>query len=73
MKGDLKPLTKEQAIVISAYTGDLAGSFGDLQAAIEERLGRPVWTHEFASAEFAKQIREAFKEDFLVLCGAENK
>jgi len=30
------------------FTGELAMDFGDFHAALEEALGRPVWTHELA-------------------------
>ena len=30
------------------FTDELAMDFGDFHAALEEALGRPVWTHELA-------------------------
>ncbi|MNG11674.1 hypothetical protein D3C84_952270 [compost metagenome] len=62
----IMPLTLEQAIVISAYTGFLvAPNFGLVHEAIEKKLGRPVWTHEIPATH--DEIREAFKDDFLSL------
>lgn len=58
-------LTKEQAIVISGYTGILICDFGDLHEEIEKRLGRPVWTHEMPSIE--EEIKSAFRDDFMSL------
>lgn len=50
--GDImKRLTKEQANVIGAYTMVLCGTFSDLHEAVEKKLGRPVWTHQFADKE----------------------
>lgn len=64
----MQKLTKEQAIIISAYTGFTACNFGDLHQAVEQKLGRSVFTHEFASPAIMEQIQEAFREDFLAIC-----
>lgn len=60
-------LTKEQAVVISAFTGVLACDFGDMHEYIEKKLGRPVFTHEMASEKVMKEIKAATKQDFLSL------
>ena len=65
----MKPLDLDQAVVISAYTGVICCNFSDMHEEVEKRLGRPVFTHEFASKElFDDQIKPAFKDDFLALC-----
>lgn len=61
-------MTKEEKIIISAYTGVLMCDFGDMQKYIEEKLGRPIWTHELANHEVWEQIKKATKSDFLALC-----
>ena len=61
------PLTRDQAAVISAYTGFLIGTFSDMHEYAERVLGRPVMTHEFGSHATADELREAAKEDFLAL------
>lgn len=61
-------LTKEQAIIISGYTGFMACRFGDFQEDVEKRLGRPVWTHEFGSKEMRDKLIEVYKEDFVAMC-----
>lgn len=61
-------LTKEQAVIISAYTGFLACSFSDLQEYAQKLMGRPIWTHEFADPVVADKIRELSKQDFLAIC-----
>ena len=58
-------LTLEQAIVVTGYTGKLACAFADFHRDVEIRLGRPVYTHEFGSREFADQLAELYKPDFL--------
>ena len=59
-----KPLTIEQAVIVSAYTGYLICDFALMHKAIEERLG-PVFTHQLPDLQ--PQISEAFKADFIAL------
>lgn len=65
----MNPLTKEQAVVVSAYTGVLICEFSDMHKAIEDRLG-PVWTHQLAEPEIWSRIKEAFRDDFMALTPA---
>jgi hypothetical protein len=63
-------LTIEQGIIITGYTGILTcKDFSIFHKDVEKRIGRPIWTHEFADTEFAKEIKELYKEDFLKLIG----
>lgn len=64
----MQKLTKEQAIVIMGYTGITTCSFSDFHADVEKRLGYPVWTHEFATEEFAEKLRKVYFEDFINMC-----
>jgi len=65
----MKPLDLDQAVVISAYTGIMCCNFSDMHKEVEKRLGRPVFTHEFASKElWEDEIKPAFKDDFIALC-----
>lgn len=63
----MKKLTKEQAVVVSAYTGFLICDFGDMHEYIGKIMGRSVFTHEMACEEVMLEIREAAKDDFLAL------
>lgn len=69
---DFKPsvprLTKEQAIILTGFTGIAFGPFSHFHEDVEKRLGRPVWTHEFASEDLMNHIKELYKEDFLSVC-----
>lgn len=65
---NIPKLTKEQAAIIGAYTGYAAGPFSDIHGYAERVLGRPIWTHEFASKRVVEELREAAKPDFLSLC-----
>ena len=60
-------MTKNEAAIVTAYTGVLCGSFESFQVYVEALLGRPVWTHEFADAALANEIRILSRPDFLAL------
>jgi hypothetical protein len=67
--GKMNPkLTKEQASILGAYTGILCGNFGDFHKYAEKILGRPIWTHEFASEKFVEELKQKSKKDFLSIC-----
>lgn len=61
-------LTAEQAAIIGAYTGIACGNFHGIHLYAEKKLGRPIWTHEFASKSVWEELKEKSKEDFLSLC-----
>lgn len=63
-------LTKEQANIITGFTGVSAGNFGDFQIAAEKKLGRVLFTHEFALHSVWEEIKEAFKDDFIAMCAS---
>jgi hypothetical protein len=65
----MQKFTKEQAIIISGYTGIMACKFEHLQEDAQKRFGRPLWTHEFGSeAGLNETIRELYKADFIAMC-----
>lgn len=52
-------MTKQEAVLISAYTGFLlTKNFSDVHGFCEGLLGRPIYTHEFASESTMEEIRE---------------
>lgn len=53
----MQQLTKEQAAIIGLYTGVTFGPFADIHKLAEEVLGRPVFTHEFASQKIYDEVR----------------
>lgn len=61
-------MTKDEKLIISAYTGVLMTSMDELHQFIEQKLGRSVWTHELANPSVTDAIKEAVKDDFLKLC-----
>lgn len=64
-------MTKQEAAIIMAYTeiSMLTGhDFSIFRKYIEEKLKRPVWTHELADKAVWEQIKESSREDFINLC-----
>lgn len=61
-------MTKQERIIVSAYTGVMMCKFEDLHKYIEKILGRPVLTHEMAFETVQKEIREKSISDFIALC-----
>lgn len=64
----LEKLTKEQAIIISGYTGVMCCAFNLLHEDVERRLGRSVFIHEFGSAGLGDTVSQLYRADFLALC-----
>lgn len=64
-------LTKEQAIVLTGFTGRLCCRFSDFHEDAEKRLGRPIYTHEFADKAMSKTLEELYRVDFKKLIGAD--
>lgn len=56
-------LTERQAVVLSAFTGKHLCPFFELHNAIEEKLGRVVYTHQFAEPGIWEEIRDAFADE----------
>lgn len=50
-------MTKKEKLIVSAYTGVLMCDYEDMHAYIEEKLGRPVCTHELAQLDIWDEIR----------------
>ena len=61
-------MTKEEAILLSAYTGVLlVPDFSDVHKFCEDTLGRPIWTHEFADQDVQKEIQEKLHPQIMEL------
>ena len=59
--------TKEQAIVITGFTGKLACKFADFHEDVEKRMGEPVFTHQFGDEQFFEQVKSLYRDDFLAM------
>lgn len=62
---DIQKLTKEQAVIISGFTGILCGEFSDFHADVEKRLGRRVQAFEFGFKEFSAEVKRLYEADFI--------
>ncbi len=56
-------LTKEQAIILTGFTGVACGKFSDFYEDVEKRLGKPITTLGLGIR--AKEIKELYRADFL--------
>ena len=57
-------MTKQEAIICSAYTGVLFDiDIADMFNYIESKMCRPIMTHEYPT--LIEEIKEATKADFL--------
>lgn len=54
-------LPAEAIVAFQLYEPLLCMDFGDFHKAVEEALGRPVWTHEFANGDSLKSEFEGKK------------
>jgi hypothetical protein len=64
-------MTKHELAIIMAYTGisTLTGEdFNIFHKYVEDLMGRPVYTHEFASRFIENELKERSKPDFIRLC-----
>ena len=61
-------LTEEQAAIMMAFTGISCGPFELFYRYAQEKLDRPVRTHEFATKGLMAEINEASREDFFSFC-----
>ncbi len=57
----MKKLTKEQAIIVTGFTGKLIGKFSDFHKDIEKRLKIPIMLDEMAHLDSAA----IYKDDFI--------
>ena len=61
-------MTKEESLLISAYTGYmLCLQFSELHEYIEGVMGEPVFTHQMGSEEFNKALRGKLQPKILEL------
>lgn len=61
-------MTREEAILLSAYTGFLlAPDFSEVHKFCENTLGRPIWTHEFARPALQNEIQEKLRPQIMEL------
>ena len=66
-------MTRDEAILLSAYTGFLlVQDFSDVHKFCEDTLGRPIWTHEFADEDVQKEIQDKLRPQIMKLIYSTN-
>jgi hypothetical protein len=64
----MNKITRKQAAIIGAFTGVTCGPFEDIHEYVNSLPGfKGIMTHNFASNETAKRIKEASRDDFIAL------
>ena len=63
----MNPLTLDQAVILTGFTGVLMCPFHYIHKDVEKRLNRSVWTHEFADQEFVNKLKGLYRDDFMWL------
>lgn len=71
LRKEIKKMTKQEKLIVSAYTGFLMTNFDDFHEYVEKLLNRPVFTHEFGLDIIINEIKAKSKADFLKLCKEE--
>ena len=61
-------LTREQAAILSAYTGMTCGPYIDLRDYVEKKLGSGTITDSALVLLGEEGVRRLAKEDFFMLC-----
>lgn len=64
-------ITDRERAIIMAYTGTtmlVGDKLSIFYGYVEEKLGRPVFTHELAYIETQEELKDAARDDFLALC-----
>lgn len=64
-------MTDREKAIVEAYTGFVmltGDKIGIFYKYVEEKLGHPIMTHEFALKEVQEAIKDAEKDNFIELC-----
>ena len=60
----MRPLTKSQAIVLTACTGCLMLDAAEFRKAVEAKLGRVVNATEFATQDFIETLQQTYAKEY---------
>lgn len=66
-------MTKEEKLIVSAYTNVLMVNKEEYFKFVGDKLGREVYDYELAFKEVVDAIKESVKADFLALCEERTK
>jgi len=58
-------MNKKEAAIVTGYTGMLLGDFNEAHKYMQQKIGRPLYTHELANKSVIDEIRNACEKDFI--------
>ena len=61
-------MTHEEKVIVSAYTGTMLCEFSDVQSYLQNKLGRPVFTHEIPTILEKPEVRCQIWDDYKRVC-----
>lgn len=61
-------MTKEERLLVSAYTGVMMVDNDEFYDYLETLVGRPILAKDLNSEEFAVEVMNAVQDDFMKLC-----
>jgi hypothetical protein len=61
-------MTKEEKLIVSAYTGVMMVDNDEFYDYLETLVGRPILAKDLNSEEFAIEVMNAVQDDFMKLC-----
>lgn len=61
-------MTKNEKLIVSAYTGILMVDWPEFLDFAETKLSRPILAKETNTEEFANELIAAIEDDFMKLC-----
>lgn len=69
--GEVREMTQREKAIVEAFTGVAMLTGEDVTyfyEYVQEIMGRPVYTHEFADAKVMGEIKEKSRHDFVMIC-----
>lgn len=58
-------MNKREALIISAWTTCALVPFEEFHKFVQDTLGRPIWTHEFAEEKIWDELKVHVKDEFM--------
>lgn len=62
-------MTNQEKVILSAYSGVLlCDNFDDVHHYVEQKLGRPIFTHEVCDKSILDQVKDLALKDLIDIC-----
>lgn len=66
-------MTDREKCIVTAYTGVLMTDWSTFHEWVEDFMGQPVYTHDFAVGPFTYNLKRKVQPYFFELCGSEEE